>query len=60
MKSFEEGQAVNLIQPTISGVVADTRYNKDAKELEHLVEYTDAGGEVHSRWFMASQLEAVK
>lgn len=56
---MEEGQQVRLIQPVIQGQITDTRYNKDAKQLEHLVAYTDAQGETHERWFLESELEAV-
>lgn len=58
--SFSEGQPVKLKQPTIRGKVVDTRYNKDAKELEHLVAYKDQEGEEHTRWFLESDLEAGK
>lgn len=54
------GQQARLIQPVIQGEVIDTRFNKTAGELEHLVSYTDAEGEVQERWFPASQLEAVE
>lgn len=58
--SLETGQRAKLIQPTIEGEVVDTQYNKDAKELEHLLSYVSADGEAHQRWFLVSQLEAVK
>ena len=58
--SFEEGQLVKLKQPVIRGKVTDTRYNKDAKELERLVSYKDADGNEHTRWFLDSDLEATK
>lgn len=54
------GQQARLIQPVIQGEVIDTRFNKTAGELEHLVFYTDAEGEAQERWFLASQLEAVE
>lgn len=46
-------------QPVIEGAVLDTRYRKDAKQLEHLLAYTDAQGESCQRWFLDSQLEDV-
>ncbi len=55
---MEEGQTVRLIQPVIEGPIIDTRYNKDIKGLEHLVQYT-IDGEVHERWFVEKQLESV-
>lgn len=56
--SITVGANAKLIQPTITGEVLDTRYNKEAAQLEHLLEYPDADGEVHQRWFLASELEA--
>lgn len=52
----EVGQRVRLIQPVIEGVVLDTRYNKDVKSLEHLVDYgsDDAPSQ---RWFVDGELE---
>lgn len=52
------GQNARLKQPVIQGEVTDTRYNKDAGELEHLVSYVDSSGDTHERWFLDSQLEA--
>lgn len=57
---IDVGQQARLVQPVIQGEVTDTRFNKDAKELEHLVSWTDAEGETQERWFLASQLEAVE
>jgi len=45
-------------QVVIEGVVVDTRYRKDAKQLEHLLQYQD-GEQVVERWFLDTQLEAV-
>lgn len=56
---MEIGHTVQLKQPVIAGPIVDTRYNKDARCLEHLVEYTDAGGETHSRWFLETDLREV-
>lgn len=59
MSSIDIGQQARLIQPVIQGVVLDTRYNKDARQLEHLVSYTDSSGESHERWFIETELEGV-
>jgi hypothetical protein len=56
---MEEGQTVRLITPVIQGQITDTRYNKDAKGLEHLVNWTDANGNVQERWFIEGELEVV-
>jgi hypothetical protein len=55
---MEEGQTVRLVQPVIQGQITDTRYNKDAKQLEHEVSYTDSNGQLQVRWFLESELEA--
>lgn len=56
---MESGQTVRLIQPVIQGQISDTRYNKEAKCLEHLVGWTDANGNVHERWFTETELELI-
>ena len=55
---MNEGQTVRLKQPVIQGDIKDTRFNKEVRQLEHLVEYGE-DGETHTRWFLESQLEAV-
>lgn len=57
--ALEIGQNAKLKQPVIEGQIIDTQYNKDAKELEHLLIWTDADGEDQQRWFSESQLEIV-
>lgn len=57
---MEIGNQVRLIQPVVSGEVIDTEYDKDAKELRHLVQWTDEDGEQQTRWFVESQLETVE
>lgn len=56
---MEEGSLVRPIVPVITGTIIDTQWNKSAKEVEHLVEWTDADGEVQQRWFLQSGLEKV-
>lgn len=60
MSEQEKDQPVimRVKQPELKGVVLDTRYRKDAKQLEHLLRYTD-GEQPVERWFLDSQLEAV-
>lgn len=48
-----------LVQPVIEGTVLDTEWNKDNGCAHHLVEYTDADGEVRQRWFDECLLEEV-
>lgn len=56
---MKKGDVARLIQPTIQGPVTATRYNEETEGLEHLLEWTDAAGEVHQRWFAAAELEEV-
>lgn len=56
---MKKGNTVRLIQPTIQGNVISTRYDEDTEGLEHLVEWTDADGETHQRWFPEVDLEEV-
>ena len=57
--SLETGQNVRLKAPVIQGPIKDTEYDKDAKTLRHLVEYSDLQGETHQRWFLETDLELV-
>lgn len=55
----EQPTIMRVKQPEIKGVVVDTRYHKQAKQLEHLLRYVDAEGNACDRWFLDSQLEVV-
>lgn len=57
---MEIGNQVRLIQPVIAGEIKDTEYDKDAKQLRHLVEWQDNEGETQTRWFTESDLEVVE
>lgn len=57
---MEEGNKVRQIAPVIEGTIVDTEYDKSTKALRHLVEYTDAEGDEHQRWFSESELELVE
>jgi len=57
---FNVGDQARLVQPVVVGAVADIRYNKDAAELELLLDYQDADGTAHQRWFLATQLESAQ
>lgn len=59
MSSIPKGTPVRQRVPAIEGVVNDTRFNGEHDELEYLVAWTDAGGEPHERWFLASQLQEI-
>ena len=54
------GDTARLVQPEIKGEVIDTRFNKDASELEHLLSYTGQDGNTHERWFLQTDLEVAK
>lgn len=58
--AFKEGQKVRQIAPVIEGDISDIQYNKGTAELEYLVTYTDGAGEVQTRWFTESELQAVE
>lgn len=55
---FDIGQKVKLIVPVVTGEIVDTEFDKESKQLKHLLSWQD-GEETHSRWFLASELEAV-
>lgn len=57
---MEIGKKVKLKQPEISGLIVDTEYDKEAKQLKHLVELKDAEGDPLPRWFLEDELELVK
>ena len=59
MVAFKEGQKVRLVAPIIEGSIADINYNKLTEELEYLLGYSSADGDLHQRWFSESDLEAV-
>lgn len=54
-----EGAQARLVQPVVEGTITDIRYNKDAACLEYLLSYPDAAGELHTRWFLETELEAI-
>lgn len=57
---MKRGNTVRLIQPSIQGPIVSTRYNEEKEGLEHLVEWTDAAGETHQRWFDEADLKEVQ
>ncbi len=54
---MKAGTTVRLIQPEIKGQVKERRINPTTDELELLVEWTDADGQIVQRWFDADHLE---
>lgn len=56
---MEIGNQVRLVQPVVSGEIVDTEYDKESKQLRHLVRWTDGQGDERSRWFTEGQLEIV-
>ena len=56
---MEIGNMARLVQPLVQGTITDTQYNKDAKQLSHLLEWVDGNGATQHRWFLESELEAV-
>lgn len=56
---MEIGNQVRLVQPVVAGEIVDTEYDKESKQLRHLVRWTDGQGDEQSRWFTEGQLEVV-
>ncbi len=54
---FKRGDTVRLNLPQPRGPVVQTRLNEQ-DEVEYLVEWTDADGNVQQRWFPESMLDA--
>lgn len=54
---FKIGDSVQLVQPVITGAITQKQFIGD--DICYHVEYTDAAGETHDRWFKESELEAV-
>lgn len=56
MANFKKGDAViQLVQP-ITGVVEGFQVDQESGELQIKVAYADADGEMHSRYFKASEI----
>jgi hypothetical protein len=56
---FKKGDAVQQIVPDpIRGTVADFTVDRETGAVQVLVEWTDAEGNVSSRYFNADQLQA--
>jgi hypothetical protein len=56
---MKPGDTAVINPKIISGTIIDTEYDKDKNELRHLLEYVNADGEVHRRWFLESELKEV-
>ena len=54
---FTSEQAVEVIQPVIRGKIISKAIVND--ELQYLVEYPGEDGEMHRRFFLEQQLQAV-
>jgi hypothetical protein len=57
--SIPKGTTVVQKVEVITGVTTKTQFNESVDSLEYLVEYTNAAGEPHSRWFLESQISPV-
>lgn len=55
--SFKTGDSVKYTPPAIEGKVVGGTVDAEA-QLQLLVEYKDANGEVHQRYFAPEQLTA--
>ena len=54
---FKKGEIVKVKTTVPSGPILALRFNPDG-DVEYLVEWTDADGNVQPRWFTEDQLEA--
>jgi len=54
---FKKGEVVKAKAMVPSGPIQALRFNSDG-DVEYLIEWTDADGNVQQRWFLESQLEA--
>jgi hypothetical protein len=57
--SIPKGSKVDQVVEVITGTVVKTQFNESYDELEYLVEYTNAAGESHNKWFLESQIKVV-
>lgn len=57
---MKNGAVARLIQPEIRGQIIERRINPQTDNIELQLQWTDAAGEVHLRWFAESQLEEVQ
>lgn len=57
--SFKLEDQVKIKFTPMSGAVKGASVDQTTLELQYLVEYTDNAGEPQSRYFKASELEAV-
>lgn len=55
MANFKKGTPVRKVVPDIVGTVVDARLDANL-EMEYLVEFVIADGEMHQRWFGAGEL----
>lgn len=53
------GTTARLVQPVVQGEVVARRINS-ADQIEYQLQWTDAAGEVHLRWFDEAQLQEVE
>lgn len=54
------GEVVQQVVPVIKGEIKERRLNESEDQLEYLVSYTGADGEVHERWFLEAEVETAK
>lgn len=55
--SIPNGAAVRQLVAPIAGQVVQKRFHDESDQLEYLVQWTDAAGELQSKWFLESQIE---
>jgi hypothetical protein len=55
--TFKIGDTVKQVVPVVQGVVLEKKFIED--DICYRVEFTDAAGDKHERWFKESELEGV-
>ena len=56
MAKFAKGAAVRQVVPTVEGTVMGYSVDQETGEVMVLVEWVDASGESHSRYFKEGEL----
>jgi hypothetical protein len=59
MAKFAKGAAVRQVVPTVEGNVMGYSVDQETGDVLVLVEWTDADGETHSRYFKEGELASI-
>lgn len=59
MARFKKGDTVRQVVPVIEGVIESFQVDQETGELQLLVSWQGTEGDTQSKYFLASELEAV-